>query len=142
MSDKVERFDYEFTGRIVDIQPTMTFNSGFKKRTIVIDNKDAGAEYPNPVPFSFTKDRCEDADKYRVGDVITVKGWFNGRKWHDDSKNVDKYFSDMTIGRVEAISAAGVAAPSGVASSSGQYAAGAGQVPAAAPEPMTDDLPF
>lgn len=58
-------------------------------------------KYPNPIPFQLTKDRCDEADKYHVGMTVTVKGWFNGRKWHNPNKNVDQFFCDMMIGRIE-----------------------------------------
>lgn len=91
-------YHFDFTGRVIEIGATQTFGSGFKKRTIVIDNTEEGAEYPNPTPFSFVKDKCAEADKLKVGDSVQVKGWFNGRKWHNQNKNIDQYFCDNTIG--------------------------------------------
>lgn len=130
------KYDFEFTGRIVEIQPTQTFASGFKKRTVIIDDKGEDAEYPNPVPFQLTKDRCADADKFHHGQLVTVKGWFNGRKWHNESKNCDQYFCDMMIGKFESDE---VSSPTEV-----PEPAQAPDIPSEtqASEPSSMDLPF
>ena len=131
-----KQFHFTFTGRIVDIQPTVTFSSGFKKRSIVIDDKEDGAEYPNPVSFSLIKERCAEADKLSVGMTATVSGWFNGRKWHNENKGVDQYFCDLSISKIEAVGGEASDNQQGVAES------GASEGSEEGVEPESEDLPF
>ena len=59
----------ELTGTIHKIEETQTFESGFQKRTLVINN---GEQYRPFVAIDFLKDRIDLLDKYKIGDAVTV----------------------------------------------------------------------
>ena len=131
MANSVYHFD--FTGRVVEIGATQTFGSGFKKRTIVIDNTEEGDDYHNPTPFILMKDKCSEADKLKVGDSVQVKGWFNGRKWHNPNKNIDQYFCDNSIGVMNVVRGA---------TDTPKYQVPEPAEPPADESEIADDLPF
>lgn len=100
-------FDFDFTGRIVEIGQTNEYgSSGFKKREFIVDNKDANGEYHNPVKFALVKDNCAKLDKFRVGQTIRVRGWFNGRAWFNEKKQITQYFTDIMAGFLDAVGGA------------------------------------
>ena len=59
----------ELTGTIHKIEETQTFESGFQKRTLVINN---GEQYRPYIAIDFLKDRIDLLDKYKVGDAVSV----------------------------------------------------------------------
>ena len=59
----------ELAGTIHNIEETQTFESGFQKRTLVINN---GEQYRPFVAIDFLKDRIDLLDKYKVGDAVSV----------------------------------------------------------------------
>ena len=59
----------ELTGTIHNIEETQTFESGFQKRTLVINN---GEQYRSFIAIDFLKDRIDLLDKYKVGDAVSV----------------------------------------------------------------------
>jgi len=98
MEDKKETM-YEFTyrGRIVTISPVQTFDSGFKKREIVIDKAAVDAKFHNPVSFSLTKDDVSKGDSLKVGQTVTVRGFINGREWKSPKDGKVRFFNDLVI---------------------------------------------
>lgn len=59
----------ELSGTVHNIEETQTFESGFQKRTLVINN---GEQYRPFIAIDFLKDRIDLLDKYKVGDAVTV----------------------------------------------------------------------
>jgi single-stranded DNA-binding protein len=85
--------DYKIKGKVVSVGETKEFGSnGFRKREVVIDTTKNEA-YPSPVPVTFKKDDCDRADTLNVGDVVSVEGFLEGRKW--DGPNGVRYFVDV-----------------------------------------------
>lgn len=132
------KFDFDFTGRIVVIEPTKEYgSSSFKKRVIVVDSKEVGADYPNPVPFTLTKDKCEKADKFSVGQTVRVRGWFNGREWFNEKKQLNQYFVDNMIGYIDSVGEAS----NGGGTAKPPQASARPTAPQTAEE-LPDDIPF
>ena len=101
-------YDFTFEGKVVDLPPTETFSSGFKKRKLVLDNAPEGKDWKNPVPFIFKKEEIGKLDNIKVGMVVKVSGWFEGRKW--DGPKGTQYFCDNTVfGKVEVVKGAAIA---------------------------------
>lgn len=59
----------ELTGTIHKIEETQTFESGFQKRTLVINN---GEQYRPFIGIDFLKDRIDLLDKFKEGDSVSV----------------------------------------------------------------------
>lgn len=59
----------ELTGKIKVIMETVTYDSGFQKREMVVTT---GDEYPQDIKVEFIKDKCSVLDGYAVGDSVTV----------------------------------------------------------------------
>ena len=133
------KFDFDFTGRIVVIEPTKEYGqSAFKKRVIVVDSKDVGSDYPNPVPFTLTKDKCEKADRFSVGQTVRVRGWFNGREWFNEKKQLNQYFVDNMIGYLDKVDESS----DGVTGQSPQPQVATSHAASHTAEEMPDDIPF
>ena len=56
-------------GTIYKIEETQTFESGFQKRTLVINN---GEQYRPYIAIDFLKDRIDLLDKFKEGDAVSV----------------------------------------------------------------------
>ncbi len=127
---------YDYTGVVELVGETKAFGSnGFTKRELVVGNDtDSMNKYPNPVLFTFKKDRCALCDSVKVGDRVKVQFTIDGRRW--DGPNGVRYFTDLTGWKIEVLNADGsstepVPAP-----------AQAPAAPAAVPAGDPDDLPF
>lgn len=131
-----EMVTYEYTGVVEEVGETKEFANNFTKRELVVGNDvDSTNRFPNPVPFSFKKDRCSLLDGINKGDRVKVSFTIDGRRW--EGPNGVKYFTDLTAWKIETIKDGGQTVEA---------------VPAApaAPEPVaedpaatnSDDLPF
>jgi single-strand DNA-binding protein len=99
MSNQQEAFENKFilAGKIYQIGQEQTFASGFRKRTIVLQDK-VYAE--NMFQFEVHKDRCDELDKYKEGDNVKVH--FNVRC--NDYKG--KFYTNLVAWRLEKMSTA------------------------------------
>ena len=88
---------YEITGKVKVIGDVQTFASGFTKREVVLTTAD---EYPQDVKIEFVKDRCALADKFRVGDAVTVAFNIRGNEYNG------KYYVSLNGWKVSATTAA------------------------------------
>lgn len=65
-----------FTGRVVEIGQTQKLGKDesrpFYKRTIKVDDAEAGSKWPNPVTFELTGDKCSWLDKFSVGQYVEI----------------------------------------------------------------------
>jgi hypothetical protein len=67
------------TAPIEVIQETQEFESGFRKRVLVL--KTTG-EYPQLLPFEFTKERCDALNALKVGQTVTVHYDLRGNEYN------------------------------------------------------------
>lgn len=72
--------NYNYEGTIKVIEQTVTFDSGFKKREVVITSNDD--KYPQDVKFDFTKDSVEKLDSFKVGDTVKVAFSIRGNEYN------------------------------------------------------------
>ena len=123
---------FEITGCISKIKPIQTFNSGFQKQTLVLNDKDE--KYPQEIAIDFSRDNVKKLERYQPGDHVTVTFAIQGREWND------RHFVDLKGLRIEK------AVKLGGESRVGQPAQA--QVPVApppaapAPQQQYDELPF
>lgn len=67
------------TAPIHAILDTQEFDSGFRKRVLVL--KTTG-DYPQTIPFEFTKERCDALDKLTEGQIVTVHYDLRGNEYN------------------------------------------------------------
>lgn len=84
---------YELTGCISKIKPIQTFNSGFQKQEVIINDKDK--KFPQEIAVQFTRDMVNKLSEYREGDHVTVTFAIQGREWND------RHFVDLKAIRIE-----------------------------------------
>lgn len=70
---------YTFEGTIKEIMETQTWDSGFKKREIVITSDD---KFPQEVKFEFLKDSTLILDNVNVGDEVIINFSIRGNEYN------------------------------------------------------------
>lgn len=76
----------KFKGTIHRIMPVETFQSGFRKRNVVIKTEDGQSKYPDYALFEFVKfssgtsDATAIPDGFREGDTVTVDFYLTARE--------------------------------------------------------------
>ena len=100
---------YDYTGVVEVIGETKACGSnGFTKRELVVGNDvDSPNKYPNPVLFTFKKERCSLVDAVKQGDRVKVQFTIDGRRW--DGPNGTRYFTDLTGWKIDVLNADGTA---------------------------------
>ena len=100
---------YDYTGVVEVVGETKAFGTnGFTKRELVVGNDvDSQNKYPNPVLFTFKKDRCTLVDAVKKGDRVKIQFTIDGRRW--DGPNGTRYFTDLTGWKIEVLNADGTA---------------------------------
>ena len=100
---------YDYTGVVEVIGETKAFGAnGFTKRELVVGNDvDSPNKYPNPVLFTFKKERCSLVDAVKQGDRVKVQFTIDGRRW--DGPNGTRYFTDLTGWKIDVLNADGTA---------------------------------
>lgn len=76
---------YTLTGRVVRVGQTQSFSSGFVKRELVV-MVDGDDKYPQPLAFTFIKDKCAMVDGVREHDLVTVEFEIRGNASKDGLK--------------------------------------------------------
>ena len=83
---------YELKGKVKKVGPVLSIGSnGFKKREIVVVT---GDQYPQPVLFEFTQDKCALLDAVKEEDTITIFFNVRGREWVNPEGEA-KYFNSL-----------------------------------------------
>lgn len=76
---------YTFEGKIKTIYDTLTFESGFKKREIVVTS--INEEYPQDVKFEFLKDTVSKLDGLKIGDTVSIAFNIKGNEYQGKHYN-------------------------------------------------------
>ena len=132
---------FEITGCISKIKPIQTFNSGFQKQTLVLNDKDE--KYPQEIAIDFSRDNVKKLEQYQPGDHVTITFAIQGREWND------RHFVDLKGLRIEKAvklggeSHVGQHAPASDVQSRWNPATAPTQPPAPQqPQQQYDELPF
>ncbi len=115
---------YELTGKIKLIQDPKTFDSGFKKREMVVTVEDG--KYPQDINLEFVQDKAALLDDLQSGQEVTVSFDIRGREYNG------RYFNNLQGWRVQVLDGDAPSGENGGAGSS-------------APEPpdfADQDIPF
>ena len=71
---------YELTGKVKLIQDEQTFNSGFRKREMVVIVEDGN--YPQEINLEFVQDKISLLDNLSAGQEVTVTFDIRGREYN------------------------------------------------------------
>lgn len=71
---------YTATGRIIEIGEREQKTEKFTMRIFVIETAN---QYPQPIKFQLVNDRCDLADKLKVGQDVTVHFDIRGNRYQD-----------------------------------------------------------
>lgn len=71
---------YELTGKVKLIQDEQTFDSGFRKREMVVIVEDG--KYPQEINLEFVQDRISLLDNLSPGQEVTVTFDIRGREYN------------------------------------------------------------
>jgi hypothetical protein len=119
--------ELKLTGKVIAIMEKQQVTDTFAKREFVIETDE---QYPQMVKFELKQAACEDIDKHKIGDEITVFFNLQGRKWKN-KENKDVYFVSVNAWRLEAVK--------GASNDNGSSMPSAAEPPA---DSFADDLPF
>lgn len=90
----------ELAGEVFKVGEEQTFSRGFRKRELVIvQGKDT--EYPNYIPITFTKERCDELETLALGDKVTVTAYLGGRKWARDPGDTPRFFLSLDAAKID-----------------------------------------
>ncbi|BAV94097.1 DUF3127 domain-containing protein [Ichthyobacterium seriolicida] len=87
----------QVTGTINLMRDVQVFESGFRKREIVLATEE---QYQQHLLIEFTQDRCELLNAYKEGDKITAHINLRGRKW-TNPEGKDMYFNSIHCWKIE-----------------------------------------
>lgn len=80
------------TGKLIKVFDVQTFDSGFKKREVVIDT---GGEYAQQLKFELLKDNVDKVKESDNGRQVTLQFDIRGREWDG------KYFVNLVAWKVD-----------------------------------------
>ena len=87
----------QLTGKIKKILETKTFDSGFKKRDLVLTTNE---QYPQTILIEFFQDKSELLDNYSEGQDVVISINIRGREWINP-QGEEKYFNSIQGWRIE-----------------------------------------
>jgi len=87
----------EVIGKIKKVFKTQTFDSGFKKRELIVTTLE---QFPQDISIEFLKDKTEVLNQYKEGDNVKVSINLRGREW-TNPEGVTRYFNSIVGWRVE-----------------------------------------
>ena len=87
----------ELKGALKVLGQTQEFDSGFKKRELVITTE---GDYPQDVKLEVVKDKCDLLDKLSLGQVIKVGFNVRGNEYNG------KYYVNLQAWKIEAVGSA------------------------------------
>ena len=85
---------YKTTGRILEIGEREQKSEKFTMRVFVIETAD---RYPQPIKFQLVNDRCDIADKLKVGQDVTVHFDIRGNRYQD------KVFNNLNAWKIDLV---------------------------------------
>ena len=93
----------EIGGKIHAMFEAKQITERFRKREFVLELSD-NSRYPQSVLFQLTGDRCEDLDRFEIGDEVRVEFSLRGREWKSPKGEV-KYFNSLDVWTIEKVGA-------------------------------------
>ena len=88
----------EVTGKVKALFELQTFDSGFRKRELIVTTAE---QYPQDISIEFLQDKVDLLDKYKEGDDVSVSINLRGREW-TNKEGVTRYFNSISGWKIEA----------------------------------------
>ena len=89
--------NFQIKGSVHEVCNEQSFSEKFKKRDLIIEVEDGA--YKQVIKFQLINERCDLADKLRVGQEVTVHFNLAGRKYEKNGQV--SYFTNLTAWRIE-----------------------------------------
>ena len=86
---------YKLTGKIIVLNDTQTFASGFAKREFVVETTDD--KYPQQIKLEAVKAGCDKLDAFRIGDEVSVDFNLRGNEFNG------KYYVSLSAWKIERV---------------------------------------
>ncbi len=87
------------SGKLHVTGETKQISDRFRKREFVIELAD-NPRYPQYVQFQLTGDRCDQLERFSVGDEVEIEFTLRGREWTSPRGEV-KYFNSLDVWTLE-----------------------------------------
>lgn len=116
---------YELSGKIKLIQDEQTFDSGFRKREVVVTVDDG--KYPQDISLEFVQDKADLLSDFAVGQEVTIAFNLRGREYNG------RYFNNLTGWKI---------APQNGAEPSAPEPSFTAPAPTSNANPFDDEIPF
>jgi hypothetical protein len=85
---------HQITGKLTVINPTQSVGgAGFLKREFVVTTEE---QFPQQIKLEFIKDKCEQLDKFNVGQSVTVDFNLRGNEYQG------KYYVSLQAWKIAA----------------------------------------
>ncbi|APD06292.1 hypothetical protein UJ101_00754 [Flavobacteriaceae bacterium UJ101] len=122
----------EVSGKVKKVFETQTFDSGFRKRELIVTTEE---QYPQHISIEFLQDKVDLLNDIIEGAAVKVSINLRGREW-TNPEGVTRYFNSIVGWRLEKMD--------------GQSASAPADMPSVPPVDMSsdskgedfDDLPF
>jgi len=89
----------ETRGKIHAVFDAQQITERFRKREFVLEMAD-NPRYPQYVQFQLTGDRCEQLDRFNVGDEVQVEFSLRGREWTSPKGEI-RYFNSLDVWTID-----------------------------------------
>ncbi len=89
----------ELSGKIKKIMEPQTFDSGFRKRELILTTQE---NYPQDISIEFLQDKISLLDSLKEGEDVKVSINIRGREWINPQGEA-KYFNSIVGWRLEKI---------------------------------------
>lgn len=90
---------FEVSGKLHAISDTQQITERFTKREFVVEIAD-NPKYPQLVQFQLTGNRCDQLDRFQVGDDVKIDFSLRGREWKSPRGEI-KYFNSLDVWTLE-----------------------------------------
>jgi len=93
---------YTLKGELKVINDTQQVSDSFKKREFVVS--DRSGQYEQTILLQVVQDRCDLLNNFKVGDLVEVTFFLNGREWTNPKDGNVRYFNSLDAWKIEAAS--------------------------------------
>lgn len=84
---------YNLKGTIKVIGEVQQVSDSFKKRDLVI--VDESGKYAQTILLQMVQDRCELLDSFKVGEIVDVAFFINGKEWTNPKTGEVRFFNTL-----------------------------------------------
>lgn len=82
----------EITGKLKSIKETSQITDSFKNRKVWIETEE---QYPQTIEVTFTQDKCDFLDQYKVGENVVISINLRGRAITSKKDGKDYVFNEI-----------------------------------------------